>query len=133
LVEISGVGALVLGMKKLSEEVRNQIVMYTLEALGDGDAQVQVTDTSIVVTCLVGKAVFGEIRVDFSDFERGFWEIRQSVTLWSHRVSAHNVNELASVLVDVGARVRNAEIQVDAYMRGLPSTRISSHYEPIVL
>jgi hypothetical protein len=119
---------------RLSKTITDNVVRLALEALGEGEAQVEVTEDEIFVSVLVGKAVFGEIRIQFENFEsQGHWEIHQSVALWNTRVSAHNVGRVSQLLLDVGSRVREAEAAVENYMGRLPNTRVSSEFAPIVL
>lgn len=119
---------------KLSKTIQDNVVALALKALDQGEAQVSVAEDEIVVNVLVDKMVFGEVRIQYESFEsQGHWEVHQSVSLWDTRISAHQVGMVASLLVDVGARVRHAEAQVESYMRCLPGVRVSSEFAPIQL
>jgi hypothetical protein len=119
---------------RLSKTITDTVVSIALKALGDGDSSVSVTEDEVIVNVLVDKMVFGEVRIQFESFEsQGHWEVHQSVSLWNTRLSAHQVGKVASLLVDVGARVRLAETLVEGYLRQLPGTRVSSEFAPIQL
>lgn len=119
--------------QRLTASAQADLVNLIKNALGDGETDVQMGPDSVFVSVLVERAVFGEVRVEFQDFEEGHWEVYQSVALWNHRVSSHGVEKIARLLLDVGARVREAEAQATMFMRRVVGTRVSAEFSPIVL
>jgi hypothetical protein len=116
---------------KLSASLQGDLAALLQESLGVGEADVQMGQDGVLVSVLVEKSVFGEVRVEFEDFDAGHWEVQQRVALWNHSVNAHKADDIARILVDVGARVRKAEAEAIAFMKRIPGARVSSEFEPV--
>lgn len=115
----------------LSPSVQGDLASLIQGCLGPGEVHVQKGQNGVFVSVLVDKSVFGEVRVEFEDFEAGHWEVHQRVALWNHSVSAHSADTLAKLLVDVATRVREAEIKALSFMQHLPGARVSSEFSPL--
>jgi len=113
-------------MGPMSSRVQRELVTLIAGALGEAEIHSDLADNEVVVSAIIGRKVSVMIRVESLPTHI---DIHQHISLSS--LSAHDATLTATLLIDAGSRVRNAESLVSDYMKSQPGARVSSEYAPV--